>query len=245
MELPGVFFGSIGCIVVVTVIFSENPSSLPMYVAGAAAFVRLRRRQNSHVPSAPARATPTTATAIPTFAPVDNDEGEDSDEDQSEARDEAPVGVPIPSLSETRYSSSCAVCDARKENSDSSESREGAKVGIIGVGTDSESAPAVVLGTGIVGFSAKPIESVAKPGTFTTELIASMQRVCQYITACVISRDEQRFDRHGVISAISVSDFGHWHLKSTASMHPVFESPVSKQYSYSATDQQSSYSDFS
>src|SRR5690242_15899185 len=101
MECPGYLVGST-CCVVVAGIFSENPSSLQMYGVEAASFVRLRCRQNSHIPMVAARATLTTPPAIPAFAPVESDEDEDSKEDESEARDEVPVGVPMLSISETR-----------------------------------------------------------------------------------------------------------------------------------------------
>lgn len=149
---------------------------------------------------------PTTPTAIPDFAPVESDE----DEDDSICRKDPPVGALEAPVSEARSSVLGAVSDTKNEKSDGRDPIEGAKVGTTGTDLEIEANSLVVFGTDIVGFIAMPIKLVAKPGTATIELTAIIQSVCQYITACVISRDEHRFSRHGVISVMRELDLGHW-----------------------------------
>ena len=112
------------------------------------------------------------------------------------------------------------------ENSFSSDSIEGARVGYTNAEVRSVVSASVAA---IVGLS--PSDPVAYPVTSIAEVRAPMQIDCQYRTACVASLDEQRFCRQGVISVTSSSDFAHWQEMSVASVQLLSARPVSRQYS--------------
>lgn len=203
MELLGCLGCSTCCVVDTTGIFSEKASLPPMYVSGVTGFARLRRRQNSQTPRPASKATPTTAPAIPAFAPVERDEEDEDGASDSPDRNELPVGLLMVSISDIRLVGS-PVC-VRKENSENSDSTSGKLVGIVGVDTGREFLVTPVTGAVWLA-SMNPIESVAKPGTGTAELMASTQNACHHATASVTSTVEQRLRRHGVISEMMMLD---------------------------------------
>ena len=114
------------------------------------------------------------------------------------------------------------------ENSFSSDSIEGARVGYTNAEVSSATSVSVAA---IVGLSVSPSDPIANPVTSTAEVRATVQIDCQYRTACVASLGEQRFRRQGVISAISSFDFEHWQGMSVASAQLLSARPVSRQYS--------------
>ena len=166
----------------------------------------------------------TAPTAIPAFAPVESDDEDEDGESVGLGWKEPPVGQPMLSLSDREYSVGTPVI----ENSFSSESSEGARVGYINAEVSSVASISVAA---IVGLSVGLSDPVANPVTSTAEVRAPMQIDCQYRTACVASLNEQRLCRQGVISVISSSDFEHWQEMSVASAQLLSARPVSRQYS--------------
>jgi hypothetical protein len=114
------------------------------------------------------------------------------------------------------------------ENSFSSDSIEGARVGYANAEVGSVASVSVAA---IVGLSVSSSDPVVYPVTSTAEVSATTQSACQYRTACVASLDEQRFCRQGVISVMSSFDFEHWQEMSVASAQLLSARPVSIQYS--------------